>query len=82
MCFVPEEIPLCVRGMCFFAAERSTVSVCHCECVCLFSTQEVPDQAAVSGVWHPGLHDTGQDCKAGTYAGLDHYQGTHKKGAL
>ena len=42
--------------------------------------QEVCDQAALSGVWHSGLHDTGQDCKAATSAGLDHSPGTCKEG--
>ena len=45
-----------------------------------FVWQEVCDQAALSGVWHSGLHDTGQDCKAATSAGLDHSPGTCKEG--
>lgn len=45
-----------------------------------FVWQEVCDQAAMSGVWHSGLHDTGQDCKAATPAGLDRSPGTCKEG--
>ena len=39
-----------------------------------FFMQEVPDQAAVSGARHPGLHDVDQDCPAAATAAMDRSQ--------
>lgn len=78
MCFMPQEVQsLCVQCVSWDIESCVVLPVAHYMC---FVWQEVCDQAAMSGVWHSGLHDTGQDCKAATSAGLDHSPGTCKQG--